>query len=514
MRVNYLKSLILIVLILGIQANLMAQTSVLWGDLKPGEYPVGFKTIEKYDYSRTFRSKYDYFGELIPGENARPIQICIWYPAQKSDNDQSMVLGEYIFPIPENQDFFPYVTAAQQRELLQFMRLFGNNQALLLDASDIEMGAVRDAASAAGKFPLIVYFPDLTNGIEDNLVLCEYLASNGFVIVTTHQVGTAEFNPSADQSDIETMIRDKEFALAQIRDFEFINFDNIGVFGNGAGGLLALLAQMRNFDISAVASLAGWSIDAERFELAQQNAFFNPNRMDRPFLQFYDENEMSNLALIDSLKYSDRYLLKFEGSQNIDFTSYPSIQSYVDTLNIAKNISRPTYNLACHYLLDFYNLFLKNKKVELAFVGDASNPVKFELRKSMELPPNSTQFTAIIQNQGGVEAAKLFEKFEKTNPGSITLQEAAINMFGYQSLQRGQFDDALALFKLNADNFPNSANVWDSYSDGFQAIHDTANALRCYKKVLEILPVDSLIADQLRSTLKTNADSGIVRLSN
>ena len=142
MRVNYLKSLTLIVLILGFQANLMAQAPVLWDDLKPGEYAIGFKTIEKYDFSRTFRSKYDYFGEAIPGENARPIQICIWYPAQKSENDQYMILGEYTFPMPDNQDFFPYVTTAQQRELQQFMRLFGNSQALMLDASDIEMGCL------------------------------------------------------------------------------------------------------------------------------------------------------------------------------------------------------------------------------------------------------------------------------------------------------------------------------------------------------------------------------------
>ena len=53
--------------------------------LTPGPYAVGHAVRHEYDYSRTFKKPYDYFGERTPGEIARPIQITIWYPAGKDD---------------------------------------------------------------------------------------------------------------------------------------------------------------------------------------------------------------------------------------------------------------------------------------------------------------------------------------------------------------------------------------------------------------------------------------------
>lgn len=505
----------LLILVLGFQTNILAQTSSLWGDLKPGKHAAGFRTIEKYDYSRTFRSRHDYFGEIIPGENARAIQICIWYPAEKTADASKLVLGEYAFPMPDDPDFFQVITATQQRELQRLVGLLGNNQGIMLDASNIEMGAVRDAAPADGKFPLIVYFPGLMSSISDNFVLCEYLASHGFVVMTTHMVGTGGLNPGINQIDFETVVRDKEFALANIRHLDFIDTDKIGTFGVGGGGLASIVLQMRNYNIAAVASLAGWNISASQADFINQNPHFAVNRMSKPLLQiYYEDNQLFDIGLIDSIKYSDRFILKLADAPVGGFTSYSSIQSYMDTLNVTKTISRPAHNLACEYLLEFYNVYLNNEDIELTFTGDKADPAEYEFREALELPPTSDQFVGIIRSQGGQKAVELYNKFEESDPGSITFPEATINFVAYQAMQGGNNDNAIALFKLNADTYSNSANVWDSYSDGLQAIGDVAGAIKCYKKVLEVLPVDSLIDTGLRETLKTNAEAGIVRLSN
>jgi len=506
----------LLIIIFGFQTNLKAQTPPLWGDLKPGNYAVGFKTIEKYDYSRTFRPQYGYFGEPIEGDNHRPIQICLWYPAKKSADASNLVLGEYIFPYPENADFYAYVTVLQQRELQRITEILGGNRGMLLDASNIEMGAVRDAVPADGTFPLIVYCPDLMNGISDNMVLCEYLASHGFVVLTTHQVGTTRANLEVNQIDFETVIRDKEFALANIRDLDFINLNKIGSFGVGGGGLAALIMQMRNFDIEAVAGLAGWNINRDQLEFVEQNPHFTFNRMDKPLLQvYYEDDRLFDLSLIDSIKYSNRYMLKLASAPAGGFTCYPAIQSYMDTTNVTKTISRPNYDLTGLYILNFFQASLTGDETGRSFIENvSSDKASFEFIKGMDLPPTPDQFVRIIRSQGGKKAVELYRKFEESDPGSITFQEAIINFFGYQALQQGQNDDAIALFKLNADTFPNSANCWDSYSDGLQAIGDNAGALECYRKVLEVLPVDTTAGDQLRETLKANAETGIERLSN
>ena len=74
-----------LLILVGLSALCFA-TPPAWGDLEPGPHAVGFKTIEQYDHSRSFSPKRDYFGDAIPGETARPIQVCIWYPAVAAED--------------------------------------------------------------------------------------------------------------------------------------------------------------------------------------------------------------------------------------------------------------------------------------------------------------------------------------------------------------------------------------------------------------------------------------------
>jgi hypothetical protein len=62
---------------------------------RPGPYPVGFRVVFQYDYSRTFQEAVDLLGKPNTGELARPVQTLIWYPAQKSDNP-AIVFGDYL----------------------------------------------------------------------------------------------------------------------------------------------------------------------------------------------------------------------------------------------------------------------------------------------------------------------------------------------------------------------------------------------------------------------------------
>jgi len=85
--------------------DVMAVTALQTAGFSPGQYGVGFKTIEKYDYSRVFSRKQDYLGNTLEGERARPIQVCIWYPAVTDEEALPMVYGEYNYPYPSDQSF-------------------------------------------------------------------------------------------------------------------------------------------------------------------------------------------------------------------------------------------------------------------------------------------------------------------------------------------------------------------------------------------------------------------------
>ena len=51
---------------------------------------------------------------------------------------------------------------------------------------------------------------------------------------------------------------------------------------------------------------------------------------------------------------------------------------------------------------------------------------------------------------------------------------------------KNHFDKASALFNLNAEWYPESNNVYDSYADYYLVIKDTTNAITNYKKALQI----------------------------
>lgn len=64
--------------------------------------------------------------------------------------------------------------------------------------------------------------------------------------------------------------------------------------------------------------------------------------------------------------------------------------------------------------------------------------------------------------------------------------ESLINYLAYDALAKNQFNKAGALFKLNAEWYPESNNIYDSYADYFAAVKDTVNAIVHYKKALQI----------------------------
>ena len=78
---------------------------------------------------------------------------------------------------------------------------------------------------------------------------------------------------------------------------------------------------------------------------------------------------------------------------------------------------------------------------------------------------------------------ELITNFHPTDPKSFIL-----NDMGYQFLEEGSSKEALKFFLLNAKLYPDDANVWDSLGEGYIENGDKDNALKNYKKALELDP--------------------------
>lgn len=68
------------------------------------------------------------------------------------------------------------------------------------------------------------------------------------------------------------------------------------------------------------------------------------------------------------------------------------------------------------------------------------------------------------------------------------LNEAQINRLGYALVERGKSAEALKIFKLNIEDYPNSANTYDSLAETYLGIGEKELAREFYKKALEVDP--------------------------
>ncbi|HVE58469.1 MAG TPA: serine hydrolase [Pyrinomonadaceae bacterium] len=110
--------------------------------------------------------------------------------------------------------------------------------------------------------------------------------------------------------------------------------------------------------------------------------------------------------------------------------------------------------------------------------------------------PARTLLKAIIE-KGASDALKNYRE-QREQPNAAKISESRINRIGYVLLQMKKIEDALEVFRLNTLDFPNSANVWDSLADAYQAKGDKESAIKYYEKSLELNPQNNNAVEQLK----------------
>jgi tetratricopeptide (TPR) repeat protein len=74
--------------------------------------------------------------------------------------------------------------------------------------------------------------------------------------------------------------------------------------------------------------------------------------------------------------------------------------------------------------------------------------------------------------------------------GSYDFGERSLNVLGYELLGEQQIEAAIAVFRLNTEQFPDSANTWDSLAEGYLTNGQTELAEKYYRKSLALDPTN------------------------
>lgn len=95
-------------------------------------------------------------------------------------------------------------------------------------------------------------------------------------------------------------------------------------------------------------------------------------------------------------------------------------------------------------------------------------------------------------------AAKRFREF-KSDPANTYLNvEGTMNSFGYRLMGMKRLDQAIEIFKLNTEAYPQSSNVWDSLGEAYMNKGNKELAIKNYEKALEIDPSNANAAQMLK----------------
>lgn len=147
--------------------------------------------------------------------------------------------------------------------------------------------------------------------------------------------------------------------------------------------------------------------------------------------------------------------------------------------------------------------------VTIAVRSPKATPAKGSPNASPE-----TQFLDVLDQPGAAaNAAQLYAEAAGKNPHGAIVPEVVLNRIGYEHLQNGDKNGAIAILKLNASLYPNSANVYDSLGDAYLADGQNDLARQNAQKAIEQLAHDTTDPEDRRKAIRESAEQKLKQLS-
>jgi dienelactone hydrolase/predicted negative regulator of RcsB-dependent stress response len=478
---------------------------------KPGPDAVGLKVVEQYDFSRSYRSVTDELGKPYQGERARPLQTLIWYPAQKSSG-KPMTVGDYGDLLATETSFGRPALWADWKQWL------GSMKPTLKDS----MWAVRNAPPLAGRFPVVIYAPSLSSMSWENADLCEYLASHGYVVVASPDMGATSRDMTTDLGGINAQAQDILFLIGYAQTLPDTEMSEIAVAGFSWGGISNLFAAARDNRIDALVALDG----SMRYYpgLVKAATDVHPEQMTIPMLFFTQgptsleklarhttskdtegPNVLNAWTHGDLITVDDMALVHTEHSsmyqRNEDiWKDYPS--SHKADYSRADGIVG--YAWIARYTLEFLDAYLKHDAQAMAFLrkapaeaGVPPHMMTVDFRAGKGIPATLDAFRAELGRQGFDHAPAIYAAMLKDQP-DFKLDENAVNRWAYDLMEENHLPEATDLFKLDVQVFPSSWNAYDSLGEAYMKAGQKQLAIDNYKKSLELNPANDDAKEKLK----------------
>ncbi len=145
---------------------------------------------------------------------------------------------------------------------------------------------------------------------------------------------------------------------------------------------------------------------------------------------------------------------------------------------------------------DFYKKFLEIRDVDAAMIHQRLSQMNNMIDSS------ATYRIEQEIRKNGIQAGLKKYRAIKSNPSNrLYFDENELNALGYRLMGAGKMRDAIEIFKLNVEMYPQSANVYDSLGEAYMNAGQNRLATQNYIKSLELNP-GNIHAQEMLEKLK------------
>lgn len=95
-------------------------------------------------------------------------------------------------------------------------------------------------------------------------------------------------------------------------------------------------------------------------------------------------------------------------------------------------------------------------------------------------------------------AVRQYHELKTTQPNAYDCSENELIGLGYQLIRMKRFKDAIAVFKLSVETYPQSYNTYDSLAEAYMDNGDRDLAIQNYQKSLQMNPQNTNAVEKLK----------------
>ncbi len=139
--------------------------------------------------------------------------------------------------------------------------------------------------------------------------------------------------------------------------------------------------------------------------------------------------------------------------------------------------------------------FVDGKRVDITKPYDPEAPAYDPYDPRPKQPVADILFS-IITDKGIESALRQYNTLKRSNDYYVT--ENQLNALGYRLLGMKKVKEAIEIFKLNVESYPQSANVYDSLGEAYMINGDKELAIKNYQRVVELNPQNNNAVETLK----------------